>query len=255
MGMPMTVLEQQFPGEEEPSEEDAERRGIPDGWIYDDNGWCVFIETKVISKLTADQIQRHRRTAERRGFEHITAVAITPRIPVPAPSDTVLIEWRAVYAFLQRYRSISDWAARAADFLEIAEAKLVDTQQFPEGTLTHFSGFPFGPDHPFTYLEGKRVFGLAMGELRRSRDLQKKLGMNPNASGRPAITGRRGGAVWDFYIRLIGAEDVSRDQAEPFVDGSLALALHLGFGGNHAAVGADFDRAFGSHDLVFGLLY
>jgi hypothetical protein len=50
-------------------------------------------------------------------------------------------------------------AARAADYLEIVEAKLIDTQQFVEGTLTMFSGFPFGRDHPFTYLEGKRVLG------------------------------------------------------------------------------------------------
>ena len=31
----LAVLEQQYPGEEEPSEEELERRGIPDGWIYD----------------------------------------------------------------------------------------------------------------------------------------------------------------------------------------------------------------------------
>jgi hypothetical protein len=41
----LSVLEQQYPGEEEPSEEDLERRGIPDGWIYDEEGWCVFIES------------------------------------------------------------------------------------------------------------------------------------------------------------------------------------------------------------------
>jgi hypothetical protein len=82
--------------------------------------------------------------------------------------------------------------------LEIAEAKLVDTQQFVEGTLTQFSGFPFGHDHPFTYLEGKRVLGLALGELRGNRHLRDVLGMKPKAPGRPAITGRQGDAVWDF---------------------------------------------------------
>ncbi len=30
----LVVLEQQYPGEEEPSEEDLERRGITDGWIF-----------------------------------------------------------------------------------------------------------------------------------------------------------------------------------------------------------------------------
>jgi hypothetical protein len=175
----LSVLEQQYPGEDEPSEDDLERRGIPDGWIFDEEGWCVFIETKVISKLGADQIDRHRRTAERRGFQSITAVAIAPILPASFPAGTVLLEWRTVYAWLRRHSSDSAWAARAADYLEIVEAKLIDTQQFVEGTLTMFSGFPFGRDHPFTYLEGKRVLGLALGELRNRRDLLNGLGMNP----------------------------------------------------------------------------
>jgi hypothetical protein len=64
----LEVIEQQYPGEEEPSEEELERRGIPDGWIFDAEGWCVFIESKVIAKLGADQINRHRRTASHAGF-------------------------------------------------------------------------------------------------------------------------------------------------------------------------------------------
>ena len=56
---------------------------------------------------------------------------------------------------------------------------------------------PFRSDHPFTYLEGKRVLELAMGELRGRRDLRNQLRMNPKAPGRPAITGRRPDAVWD----------------------------------------------------------
>jgi hypothetical protein len=152
----------------------------------------------VIAKLAADQIHRHRRTAERRGFERITVVAITPRKPTASPTQTVLLEWRAVYAWLRRHSSHSMWAARAADYLEAAEVKLIDSEQFVEGTLTQFSGFPFGRDHPFTYLEGKRVLGLALGELRGQRDLRDRLRMDPKASGRPAITGRQANAVWDF---------------------------------------------------------
>jgi hypothetical protein len=194
----LSVLEQQYPGEEEPSEDDLERRGVPDGWIFDEKGWCVFIETKVISKVGADQINRHRRTAERRRFQDITAVAIAPILPTSFPAGTVLLEWRTVYAWLRRHSSDSKWAARAADYLEIAEAKLIDTMQFVEGTLTMFSGFPFGRDHPFTYLEGKRILGLAMSELRNRRDLLDRLGINPKAAGRGGITGRQGDGVWDF---------------------------------------------------------
>jgi hypothetical protein len=195
----LSVLEQQYPGEEEPSEEELERRGIPDGWIFDDEGWCVFIETKVIAKLTSDQINRHRRTAERRGFNAITAVAIAPNPPATLPTDTVLLEWRNVYGWLCRHAPTSAWASRTAEYLEIAEAKLIDSEQFVEGTLTMFSGFPFGHDHPFTYLEGKRVLALAMSELRQRRDLRDRLKMNPKAPGRSAIKGRQGHAVWDFF--------------------------------------------------------
>jgi hypothetical protein len=194
----LTVLEQQYPDEEEPSEEELERRGIPDGWIFDDTGWCVFIESKVTAKLSIDQIKRHRRTAERRGFNQIIAVAIAPRLPSILPADTVLLEWRNIYAWLRRHAPSSTWAASTADYLEIAEAKLIDSERFVEGTLTMFSGFPFGHDRPFTYLEGKRVLKLAMEDLRHRRDLPEKLRMNPKAPGRSAITGRRSDAVWDF---------------------------------------------------------
>lgn len=205
----LSVLEQQYPGEEEPSEEEIERRGIPDGWIFDKEGWCVFIETKVLAKIHADQINRHRHTAEGRGFHSITAVAIAPLplLPTSVPADTVLLEWRSVYAWLRRHSSESMWAARTAEYLEIAEAKMVDTKQFVEGTLTMFSGFPFGHDHPFAYLEGKRVLGLAMSELRSRRELVDRLGMNPKSAGRSAITGRQRDRVWDFLSLSAASEE------------------------------------------------
>src|SRR5690348_6365387 len=118
----LTVLEQQYPGEEEPNEEELEKRGIPDGWIFDSEGWCVFIESKVIAKLGADQINRHRRTAERRGFNWIIAVAIAPRLPSTLPAGTVLLEWQEIYTWLCRRAPNSMWADRTARYLEIAEA-------------------------------------------------------------------------------------------------------------------------------------
>jgi hypothetical protein len=102
-------------------------------------------------------------TAERLGFQNITAVAIAPRLPSSLSPGTVLLEWRDVYGWLRRHRSDSSWAEAAANYLEIAETTLVDTERFVEGTLTTFSGFPFGRDYPFNYLEGKRVLQLALG--------------------------------------------------------------------------------------------
>lgn len=197
-GNKLQVLEQQYPGEAEPSEEELERKGVPDGWIFDNNGWCVFIETKVLAKLTAAQIRRHRQTALRRGFGTVTAVAIAPVLPASPPPDTVFLEWRRVYAWLRAHSRGSPWAARAADYLEIAEAKLIESKRFMEGTLTMFAGFPFGHEYPFTYLEAKRVLGLALGELRGRRDLKRRLHMDPRVPGRSAITGRQSDGVWDF---------------------------------------------------------
>lgn len=205
----LSILEQQYPGEEEPSEDDADRRGIPDGWIFDDEGWCVFIETKVLAKLSADQIARHRRTAERRGFQTICAVAIAPTIAPSLPEGTVLLEWRVVYAWLRRHSPDSKWAARVADYLEIVEANLTEAQQLVEGTLTMFSGFSFDHDHPFTYREGKRVLALAMSELRSRRDLAAGLGMNPKALSRSAIRGRQGDAVWNFLSLSMASDEES----------------------------------------------
>jgi hypothetical protein len=194
----LTVLEQQYPGMEEPSEKELERGGIPDGWIFDKEGWCVFIESKVLIKMDGDQIQRHRRTAERRGFQRITAVVIAPRLPRTFPADTILLEWKTIYVWLRRNAKRSIWAAKAAEYLEIVEAKLIDAEQFVEGTLTAFAGLPFGKEHFFTYLEGKRILALSLAELKTRDDLRIHLGMNSKSRGRPAISGRQGDAVWDF---------------------------------------------------------
>ena len=67
-----------------------------------------------------------------------------------------------------------------------------------KGTLTVFSGIPFGRDYPYNYREAKRVLKLAMEKLRNRKDLQRKLGMDSKGKGRPAITGQDGTSVWDF---------------------------------------------------------
>jgi len=60
-----------------------------------------------------------------------------------------------------------------------------------------FDGFQFSEDNPYTYGEAKRLLKLAMGELRKDRRLQR-LGLDPAAPGRSAITGTGGTSVWDF---------------------------------------------------------
>ncbi len=73
----LQIVEQNLPGEPPETEEEAERRGLPDLVIHDNAAWCVLIESKVQSGLTEDQLQRHRRTLRRRGFESITTLVLT----------------------------------------------------------------------------------------------------------------------------------------------------------------------------------
>jgi hypothetical protein len=205
----LSVLEQRFPGEEEPRDEkELDRRGIPDGWICSADDWCVFIETKVMAAVRPSQIESHRRTAERRGFRSITAVVITAVEEQLLPQGTIHVKWSAIYVWLRKHAATSAWAARTAEYLEIAEARLIEGKQFVEGTLTKFAGFPFGYDHPFNYLEGKRLLGLALEALRARVDLRKKLGMNPKIDGRGAITGRQSDAVWN-YLSLSNETDAN----------------------------------------------
>lgn len=195
----LEVLAQQYPGQLHPPETELEDRGIPDGWIYDeDNKWCVLIEVKVTARLQLKQIVNHRNSAARQGFEKVTAVAIVAQNNVACPPDTVLLEWCNVYAWLRREGRQSPWAARVAEYLEIAEVQLIEKERLVDGALTMFAGIPFSTTNPFGYLEGKRILKLACAALGARVDLRSELGVVPDATGRGAITGSQGDHIWDF---------------------------------------------------------
>jgi hypothetical protein len=198
----LSVLVQQLPETPPVSEDEAERRGIPDGWIYSvDEEWSVVIESKVLIRLGADQIERHRRMAQRLGFTRVFVLAITTeegtRQRVESDRRLKILEWRDVYVWLRRHPD-REWARRTAEYLEVAEARMIMDQQFVRGALTRFSGVPFSDDYPYTYLEAKRVLRLVLEELRGRKDLRDHLGVDPSAPGRASITGSRGDLVWDF---------------------------------------------------------
>ena len=98
------IVEQRLPGDPPLEELEAERRGLPDVWIHDDGEWSLLIECKVASSVTRNQLDRHLRTAERRGFGNgkyspeINGVRVksdhcpdfckldpTPLVAIPAP--------------------------------------------------------------------------------------------------------------------------------------------------------------------------
>jgi hypothetical protein len=191
----LQIVEQSLPGDPPESEEEAERKGLPDIVIHDGSAWCLLIESKVQAGLTEDQLGRHERTLRRRGFEQVRRVVLT-KVPVITPR-TIGLTWPALYQWLGNNGALSTWGDRLRSYLRAAEVRLAREEYLTEGTLTMFDGFQFSAENPYTYGEGKRLLKLAMAELRKDRSL-RALRMDPTAPGRGAITGRGGNAVWDF---------------------------------------------------------
>lgn len=206
----LQVHQQTYPGslEGEPAEGDPERKGIPDAWITCGDDWCLLIENKVLVRATKDQLARHLVTARRLGFTNIKAVVLTVGEPIgELPDGVQVVEWTTVYEWLLQNAKTHPWAKRVAEFLEVIEGKLAQQEQLMAGTLTTFTGVPFGDDAPFTYSEAKRVLGLMGGELRKRSDLRQELHIDPAAPGRPKITGEGGDVVWDFLALKSSAGD------------------------------------------------
>lgn len=209
-GRRLEVFEQSLPGDPiELAEEEADRRGLPDGCITDGSAWALLIESKVAAPIKVDQLQRHVRTAARRGLHDCAVLLLSmdgPTARLPAAATTR--RWSEVYAWLRRQAPKSTWARRCAEYFEVAEASL-PSEYLMSGTLTVFSGIPFGRDEPYNYPQAKRLLGLLRDELRRDKRLERHLRADPESPGRGAITGRQTDSVWDF----IGLEETRRAKA------------------------------------------
>ena len=200
------MVEQRLPGEPELAEADAERRGLPDAWIYNDDSWCLLIESKIAATLKNDQLLRHQQTAIRRGFKQVNLLALDVIEPrrVSLPAWVAFRQWQDVYSWLIEMSHESEWAGKVAQYLEVSDSRWSEEGYLKEGTLTKFSGISFRADEPYSYLEAKRILKLAMEELRNKKELIRVLGMVPELLGRSSITGKEGDAVWD-YLSLKGA--------------------------------------------------
>jgi hypothetical protein len=207
----LQILEQQVPDEDASySEEEAERRGIPDAWIHDGDGWALLIESKVQAAFKKNQLQRHYGVAKRCGFINIHILAIgIKKPPFDLPQSDLprskFKAWTDIYKWLKK-QARSEWARRAAQYMEIWEGKMVDNAYLTDGSVTVFSGIPFGDEEPYNYTEAKRLLNLAMADLRKRKYLEQDLGMNPSGSGRGAITGKAGKSVWDL-LPIKGLKD------------------------------------------------
>ena len=196
----LQIVEQQRPGDLVKSE--SESSGIPDAWIFNDEGWALLVESKIAASLSSGQLGRHLATATRRGFTNTTLLALTARDEIPRVKGPVIArKWTELYAWLLREGARARWAGRCSSYMEVLEADLIEQGYLREGAMTSFSGIPFDSENPYNYLEAKRLLRLALYDLRKSVKLKHELGVDPSAAGRGAITGKDGVAVWDF-LRL-----------------------------------------------------
>ena len=196
----LSVLEQSLPGEPlDLSEEEAERRGLPDGCMTDGDNWALLIESKFALRPTLDQLRRHVGTALRRGIEDVHLLLITVHPAPPSlPDNVVARQWWEIYAWLSKHSRRSVWAHRCIDYMQVAETKEAENGYLQEGRLTVFSGIPFRQDEPYTYGQAKRLLKLLREELCQDTRLSKRIGASLSAQGRPAITGRDQSRVWDY---------------------------------------------------------
>ncbi|TVS08541.1 MAG: hypothetical protein EA423_01185 [Phycisphaerales bacterium] len=191
------ITQQQIPGEMISGDED-ESIGVPDLCIFGSDGWALLIESKVQSKPSIEQLRRHIRTAERKGFTQIDAVMLSvDAVSAALPERSTARTWRELYQWLRDRSADSTHARDCAKYFEVFESKMVARDYDIRGTITMFSGIRFDEDNPFHYREAKRLIKLLGDELQPRKDLAT-IGADPRGSRRTAITGSQTGRVWDF---------------------------------------------------------
>jgi hypothetical protein len=191
----LQLAQQSVPGQS--SETANGDTGLPDLCVYTDDGWGVFFEMKVQSKLTTGQLRRHAATVKRYGFDTPTIVAVTVEpIARKLPEETISVEWRQLYSWFAQRTADSFWARELVRYMEVFEENSIGSEYQVRGTITMFNGLRFDADHPFHYREAKRLIRLLGDELQSRGDLQETLGVDAEGARRPAITNDTG--VWDF---------------------------------------------------------
>lgn len=122
----LKLTQQQVPGAAQDDADTMEQRGLPDASVFDNDGWAVLFECKVQAKTTSGQLQRHRATAQRNGFESpwIIALAVDD-FPRKLPDKTICRTWREVYSWFNSRSSISYWAGQLADYMRTFERKML----------------------------------------------------------------------------------------------------------------------------------
>ena len=191
----LKIEEQSVPGERHLSDDENEKKGLPDAVIYLD-GKCLILESKISSKLERDQLIRHQRTVARRGFDEIKLIGIVVDLMPNVRLDNLKqITWNEIYNWAYKERKRSDWAKKLIDYFNVAENKMVEEEYLKDGSITEFTGIHFNDENPYSYREGKRQLKLLMSKIRQNKILEKELNVDLQSKGRGGI---KKGNVWDF---------------------------------------------------------
>lgn len=218
----LRIVEQGMPGELVTVDEDeAERRGLPDASIFDDDGWLLLIESKVQAKVSTEQLRRHVQTAVRHGFERpfVLVLAVDPPTG-PPPERAAHRGWREVYCWFRSHAGASPWARMLVTYFEVFEARMVAADYSIRGTITMFTGLRFDESSPYNHREAKRLIKLLGDEIQPRKDL-RAIGADPRGLRRTAITGQGADPVWDF-IPLRAARDAGSFTDHPHLTMSMS---------------------------------
>ena len=194
----LRITEQQVPGLLQLIDDTIEAKGLPDAAVFDDESWAVLFESKVQARIGLGQVDRHRRTATRHGFDEPWMVPISVDAMTSAlPERTIAKQWQELYSWFNCRSPKSLWVKQFVDYMQVYERKQLLNNYDIRGTITVFDGLRFDADNPFTYREGKRLIRLLGDSLQGRSDL-KSIDVDPKGDRRPAITGRGTEGVWDF---------------------------------------------------------
>jgi hypothetical protein len=199
-GEALHIVEQRLPGEtdDRPETSESDTRRLPDAWIYAASGWALLIESKIAAPIDAAQLRGHLAIAERRGFTDMRLLVLSPNAPIRAlPDRCQHRRWRDLYAWACAQATRSPWATHLIRYMPVAEQRMVTDQYLQEGTLTTFTGIPFGEEVPYTYLEAKRLLRLLMTDVRADASLDT-FRVDRVRGGRSSITGSAQTSVWDY---------------------------------------------------------
>lgn len=145
----LAIAEQQVPGLLQEDAELVDQKGLPDIAIFNEDGWAVFIESKVQARVSLNQLDRHRRTARRHGVDSPWIVALSvDEFSGNLPERMIAKTWRELYAWICEFARPLSWAKELQIYMQVFERKMIAEEYAIRGTITVFDGFKFDEENP-----------------------------------------------------------------------------------------------------------